>query len=457
LQKNILKERKKLFLFLSLLLIFGLFLTSCNWFGEGILNVFDPKSQIIMNITDIEVTEDKGTIDLAIYTINEVGFDVEGFDYKYYNSDGEPIDKLKRTVGMIFSVKPSSPGTEGDITNIEDLPLYYKEVSDYVKSNPMITEITCTISLFGTDWANHSISKSVTFDYPAIEPGMDFEPPTAVINVTPGTTGNAPFTVQFDASGSTDDRGIASYSWDFGDGSTGTGVMPPAHNYVSGVYIVKLTVTDYWDNTGIAIMTINVGSLGAPTAVINVTPGTSGLAPFTVFFDASDSSLASDGDGCGSCSIESYNWDFGDGESGTGITISHTYDTAGAFNVVLTVTDTNGTQGYDSVQITVSEAGAPSEMTITASPQTMSPGGGTSTITVNIKDANGNPVTDGTEVNFTASAGTLTTYSSTTTGGISQTVLSLTNAGAEIMTSTVSATCASVTDSVVVSCPPPTP
>ncbi len=133
----------------------------------------------------------------------------------------------------------------------------------------MLTEITCTITLIGTDGARHSITKSVTVDLPAVQPGVDFEPPNAVITVTPGTTGTAPFTVQFDGSGSTDDLGIASYSWDFGDGSTGTGVMPPAHTYVSGVYIAKLTVTDYWGLKDYATVVINVGdsAVGAPIAV----------------------------------------------------------------------------------------------------------------------------------------------------------------------------------------------
>ena len=48
----------------------------------------------------------------------------------------------------------------------------------------------------------------------------------------------------FDASGSSDDYGIASYSWDFGDGNSGTGVSP-SHSYAAdGSYTVTLTVTD---------------------------------------------------------------------------------------------------------------------------------------------------------------------------------------------------------------------
>lgn len=52
--------------------------------------------------------------------------------------------------------------------------------------------------------------------------------------------------VNFNASGSTPgtDRRIVSYSWDFGDGESKTGVTT-THDYViSGVYLVTLTVTD---------------------------------------------------------------------------------------------------------------------------------------------------------------------------------------------------------------------
>jgi PKD repeat protein len=55
----------------------------------------------------------------------------------------------------------------------------------------------------------------------------------------------------FDGSSSSDpDGSIASYAWDFGDGSTGTGVSP-THTYpAAGTYSVVLTVTDNGAGTG---------------------------------------------------------------------------------------------------------------------------------------------------------------------------------------------------------------
>jgi subtilisin family serine protease len=57
----------------------------------------------------------------------------------------------------------------------------------------------------------------------------------------------------FDASSSTDDLGIVSYSWSFGDGSAPVSASTPrtTHTYtVAGSYTVKLTVTDGIGQTG---------------------------------------------------------------------------------------------------------------------------------------------------------------------------------------------------------------
>ena len=66
-----------------------------------------------------------------------------------------------------------------------------------------------------------------------------------------------------------------------------------------------------------------------------------------------DGSGSSDPDG----SIASYAWDFGDGQSGTAATPSHSYAAAGTYQVKLTVTDNSG--GTSSVTNPVTVAPAP--------------------------------------------------------------------------------------------------
>jgi PKD repeat protein len=416
-----------------------------------LLNIFDPQAQIRLNYTDVDLTA--GTIDLEVYSLNEVEFVGTGFEYEYYVGTTK-ITSLTKMVGATFYVAPSTtPGTPGEITTLTGVPLYFQEAQDYMTLNPLVTEMTCTISLIGNDGAGHSISKSVTVDLPALQPGIDFEPPTAVITVTPGTTGTAPFTVVFDASSSTDDRGIASYSWTLGDGTTGSGVLV-SHAYTnSGAYIVVLTVTDYFGNKGYATEVITVGDAGdagGPTAVIQVTPGTTGTVPFAVAFDASGSAVSSESD-C-SCTISSYGWDFGDTSTGTGIATTHTYTTAGTYIVILTVTDSNGKVGYATVVITVTSEGEAGISTITLSSNPESNvQGGTSTILAIVTNTEGDAVPNGTTVYFYTNSGALSAASADTTNGMANVTLTL--SGMQVGdTATVTAFIGAVTSSVGVIC-----
>ena len=72
-------------------------------------------------------------------------------------------------------------------------------------------------------------------------------------------------TCAFDGSGSTDDNGISSYSWNFGDSQGGSGATV-SHAYASGgTFTVVLTVTDTIGQTDIESRSVTVtGDPGAP-------------------------------------------------------------------------------------------------------------------------------------------------------------------------------------------------
>ena len=99
-----------------------------------------------------------------------------------------------------------------------------------------------TLTVTDNDGATGSVTNDVTVTVP-IGPNQN---PTAAF-----TASFAGLSASFDASTSTDPDGtIKSYAWDFGDGTNGTGKIPPAHAYTaSGNYTVKLTVTDDRDGT----------------------------------------------------------------------------------------------------------------------------------------------------------------------------------------------------------------
>ena len=75
----------------------------------------------------------------------------------------------------------------------------------------------------------------------------------------------------------------------------------------------------------------------------------SGSAPFSVTFDASDST---DADG----SIATYAWDFGDGETGSAVSATHTYTDAGTYTAKVTVTDDDGLSDSASLDINVEDS-----------------------------------------------------------------------------------------------------
>ncbi|MEJ2395262.1 MAG: PKD domain-containing protein [Candidatus Thiodiazotropha sp.] len=78
----------------------------------------------------------------------------------------------------------------------------------------------------------------------------------------------------------------------------------------------------------------------------------SGTEAIAVGFDASNSS---DSDG----SLVSYAWDFGDGASGSGVMVSHTYTATGTYNVTLIVTDDAGDSTTDTAEVTIGAGNQP--------------------------------------------------------------------------------------------------
>jgi PKD repeat protein len=146
-------------------------------------------------------------------------------------------------------------------------------------------------------------------------------------------------TCTFDASGSSDNGTITSYAWDLGDGTTGSG-LTVSHAFPSGrAYTVTLTVTD------------NDGLTGTKSEIVdlNERPAASFTFACQGFTCTVDGSASWDPDGA----ITSYAWHFGDGTTGSGATVSHTYAAPGVYGVTLTVTDDGGATGTQSTSVSI--------------------------------------------------------------------------------------------------------
>jgi PKD repeat protein len=177
------------------------------------------------------------------------------------------------------------------------------------------------------------------------------QPPTADAGADINTNVNV--AVNLDGTGSSDADGtIASYAWDFDDGTTGTGATV-SHTYDTvGTYEVTLTVTDDDGDTDtdIVLVTVTVPENQLPMA--NAGADVTEMVGVEVSFDGSASS---DADG----TIASYNWDFGDDTTGTGATPAHTYSAAGTYTVSLTVIDNDSGSATDTLTATITNT-APS-------------------------------------------------------------------------------------------------
>ncbi len=144
----------------------------------------------------------------------------------------------------------------------------------------------------------------------------------------------------FTSTSTVNDGTITNYEWSFGDGNTGSG-NPVTHSYPSaGTYNVKLIVTS------------DLGCRDSITQQVTVHPHP--LAAFATpasqcktnndFLFSSSSTIASG-------SVNSFVWDFGDGNSSNVNPVIHSYTGEGTYNVKLIVGSNNGC--LDSITHTV--------------------------------------------------------------------------------------------------------
>jgi len=193
----------------------------------------------------------------------------------------------------------------------------------------------------------------------AVKAGLDSsDKPVSVPDAFPREGGVPLYAHLFDG-GSYDAGGtIVKWEWNFTDGGGGwhdyTATEGDAwHEYDKpGNRQVHLRVTDNEGNTDVAHVEVVMrqGLNANPVAVASATPAT-GNAPLTVQLSAEGSY---DPDG----TIEKYEWDFGEGFdfvdcSSLGGGTTHIYETAGVYTAILRVTDDDGAESTNSVELDV--------------------------------------------------------------------------------------------------------
>lgn len=189
--------------------------------------------------------------------------------------------------------------------------------------------------------------------------------------------------VSFDASSSSGD--ITTFSWDFGDGSSTSGPvavrMVTTHTYSrAGNYNVTLTVSseDGSEDSVTHTITVREAIRGnqPPIADFSFSPQNPEVGEEIAFTD-----LSIDTDG----NIVSYNWDFGDGSTSSQQNPTHIYSNSGNFNVVLTVTDDDGSSNSRTRIVSVGAAQPSRQAIITIGSATI-PEGGTGSVSISINN-----------------------------------------------------------------------
>ena len=139
---------------------------------------------------------------------------------------------------------------------------------------------------------------------------------------------------------------ITNYAWSFGDGGTATGATA-THQFRSiGTFNVTLTVTNDRGVTGSSSQNVTVEVTEKPSVDFVWSPQPV-LAKATTTFNGAISVAAA------GHQIASHTWDFGDGTGGSGPSVTHVYQVAQTYKVVLTVTDDTGQSSTTAKDIAV--------------------------------------------------------------------------------------------------------
>jgi PKD repeat protein len=281
----------------------------------------------------LKVTDDDGNIDTASQTVS-VG-DNQGPVASFFYTPSNPV------VNQVIQFNATeSHDPDGTIVSYQwDFGDGTPGAVGVLVDHHFSSKGTYTVYLRVTDNSGNTDSASQTISV------SDNQSPTAsfVYSPTNPVVGDR---VHFNASESTDPDGtITSWDWDFGDGRHGSGVEVNHPYSDAGTYTVVLVVTDDSGNTDSGSKTITISAAGMPIASFKILTANPKINT-DVDFDASESN---DPDG----TIDSWFWDFDDGKTGLGKTITHQFSSARDYTVVLIVTDNDGKTARTTRTVTV--------------------------------------------------------------------------------------------------------
>jgi len=202
-----------------------------------------------------------------------------------------------------------------------------------------------TVSLTVYD---EKLATNTAYTYAVIVEGEDpIENNAPVAEANGNYSGTVGEEIQLSSDGSYDPDGDdLTYLWDFGDGETSE-EENPTHTYDEvKQYLVTLTVTDPYGEEDSDYAYVDIESADSLNVEISADP-INGVAPLEV-------ELCSEV--TGGAEPYNYEWDLGNGEtSSEEDCFTYTFENIGVYPVELTVTDDQGNEASDSVDINVQE------------------------------------------------------------------------------------------------------
>ncbi|MGB5820442.1 MAG: PKD domain-containing protein, partial [Saonia sp.] len=300
-----------------------------------------PTSSIGFTLVNADSDEDLFDLfdgdQIAMSVIQGLGLNIRA------NTDPE-------VVGSVF-IQLTGPVSKKKTESVEPYALFGDSNGNYAPATLLEGDYNLTATTYnGPGKTGGILSGPETIQFSIVDQTGGGNQPPMAIATSSVSTGDAPLSVNFTGSDSTDDIGVTSYSWDFKDGNTST-IENPTNLFTDpGTYDVELTVMDEEGLSSTAIVTITVNGIpgNAPPEAVASASVSGGTAPLEVDFTGSGST-----DDIG---VTSYFWDFKDGNTANTPDPTHTFINDGIYNVELTVTDEAGLSDTVSLQITVGNA-----------------------------------------------------------------------------------------------------
>ncbi|MBL7646656.1 MAG: PKD domain-containing protein [Candidatus Hydrogenedentes bacterium] len=253
------------------------------------------------------------------------------------SAEGVTTTETMTTINVAPVVTLSAAPTNGvaplevqfsDTSNVGNLDVTavlwdFGDGSSSTEANPLHTYATA-----GTYTATLSLTTALGVAVSAAPVTIEVEPEPNFSGIP--RSGPAPLSVSFSNTSDTGGATITGTDWDFGDGATSSAATP-SHTYtVPGLYTVTFVLT----TTGGTETTTKTDYIAVNPVPSFTADATSGGAPLLVNFTNTTT--------LGTVVPTGYLWNFGDGATSTDENPSHTYASAGAYDVRLTITSAQG-------------------------------------------------------------------------------------------------------------------